>query len=171
MSLLPLYFPLYMNLCRTLWLVEVVHKKDSAGPLEGTCFTSPLTHLPEKSSTSRMPDSGAGCKQLKQPMLSLCCLMKLVYAAGQRRKIITPAPLSPEWGVSAVCSQGSSPRRADNFPFCVIVFSRLLFLHCFWFSCLTGEAHCALFLSWPSQLSFKIQTLGTWCGGNIYNVT
>ncbi|MBA7584838.1 hypothetical protein ES708_26801 [subsurface metagenome] len=83
---------------------------------DGLLGKGPAAHLPEKSSSSRAcTGSMTWYKQVRQPELALYCLLKLVYAEGQRRKWHQPHPLRV---ACAYCSQESPPRRVNNLSLC-----------------------------------------------------
>ena len=52
----------------------------------GSGCSGSQSHLPEKSSTSRVQGGRAWCKQFRPPLLVLHCFGKLVYAEGLREK-------------------------------------------------------------------------------------
>ena len=68
------------------------------------------THLPEKSSTSRTQKGRAWCKQVRQPVMAPCYLLKLVYAEEwEWEEWCQLSPLSTQRGVCICCCQGNPP--------------------------------------------------------------
>ena len=59
--------------------------------------------------TSRVQGGHTLCKQVRQTVLMLCCLMKLVYAEGKGVEWCQPAPLSPEVGREQIASALREP--------------------------------------------------------------
>lgn len=135
--------PLELKSCRTLWSGVVVCVWVSAVLLgKGPACVGPSAHLPEKSSIGRACGGRTWCKQDRQPVLGLYCSLKLVYMERWGRKWHRLAPSSPERGLCACRSQGSTPRRVNSFsPMHLRHFSdHHLHTACLSVVCLSGAA-------------------------------
>ena len=66
------------------------------------------------------------CKQAGQPVLALFYLLKLVYAEGHRKEMAPASFFVPGEGLSACCSQGSTPEEQIISPHVSQAFFRSL---------------------------------------------
>ena len=72
-------FPLELKLCRTLWLIDVVYEWDCASLLGEDPAVLVFRHICPKIITSSVLGFEVWCKQFRQPVLTLCYLLRLVY--------------------------------------------------------------------------------------------
>ena len=79
-------------------------------------------------------------------LLVLCCLLKLVYAKGQGREMAPASYFVPgEGSLCLLLSQGSTPKKVNNFPLCVPgIFQIVIFMLSLQVACLTGAVWCTL---------------------------
>ena len=92
----------FMCLCREVCV--------SSG--EGDFWDGTYEHLPMKSSTNRVQE-GSTYKQVRQPVLVLCCLLKLIYAEGQGMEMVSASSFFPGEGSPCLLLSGKSSQQSE----------------------------------------------------------
>ena len=163
-------FPLELKHCGILWSVDIACVEGCAGLLRKGPTALVLRHTCLIKAVPVEYRGGAWYKQVRHPVLAVCCLVKLVYTEGWVSEMMPASSFVS--GDRSLCLLLSG-KPSQRSKLCPLVCPRHFLDQCFhtvclWIACLPGAVQCTLTSIQPSLMTFITPNFrGTWCGGEL----